>query len=72
MSPREATAPYRRIADDVARQISSGELGSGEQLVVADLMERYAVSRNTVLRAFRLLMERGLVRTEQGWGTFVV
>jgi DNA-binding GntR family transcriptional regulator len=70
--PREAMPPYQRIAADIESKIRSGELRSGEQVIVAELMERHGVSRNTILRAFKLLADRGLIETSQGWGTFVV
>jgi GntR family transcriptional regulator len=70
--PREAMPPYQRIAADIETKINSGELRSGEQVgPVPDLCESYGVGRNTVLRAFKILADKGLIVTNQGWGTFV-
>jgi GntR family transcriptional regulator len=69
---------YRVIADDLERQISSGELDSGAQLPSEiELREAYGqgaamASRNTVRDAIKLLVARGLVETRPGQGTFVM
>ncbi len=65
-------APYRRIAADLRARIESGELRPGEQVpTVRELCATFEVGRNTALRALKLLQADGLVRVEQGWGTFV-
>ncbi len=70
--PREQTAPYKRIAAGIRSRIESGELRSGEQVPSAtQLCEAYGVSRNTALRALKLLRDEGLIILEQGWGSFV-
>jgi GntR family transcriptional regulator len=69
---------YRRIAEDLRRQIESGELAPGSQLKSeVELREAYEqdgkeVSRNTVRDAIKLLIARGLVETRPGQGTFVM
>ena len=64
---------YRQIADDLRRQIETGELPSGAQLMTElELRERYDASRNTVRDAVKWLITRGLVETRPGQGTFVV
>jgi GntR family transcriptional regulator len=69
---------YRRIAEDLRRQIESGELAPGSQMKSeVDLQEEYGqdgkdVSRNTVRDAIKLLISRGLVETRPGQGTFVL
>jgi GntR family transcriptional regulator len=63
---------YREIADDLRRQIESGELGEGDKLPTEDeLIGAYSASRNTVRGAIKELSNRGLVETHQGKGTFV-
>jgi DNA-binding GntR family transcriptional regulator len=70
--PREQTAPYKRIAADLRARIEAGELRPGEQVPSASqLCETYSVSRNTALRALKLLRDEGLIMMEQGWGSFV-
>lgn len=72
MPPREQGAPYKRIAAAIRERIESGELRSGEQVPsVTELTETHGVSRNTALRALRLLRDEGLIVVEQGWGSFV-
>jgi GntR family transcriptional regulator len=63
---------YRQIADDLRRQIETGELRPGEQLrTELELREKYEASRNTVRDAIKWLVTRGLVETRPGQGTFV-
>ena len=73
--PRESrseVAPYRAIAAALRARIEAGELRPGEQVPSAATLTRtYDVSRNTALRALRLLQDEGLVRVERGWGSFV-
>jgi len=62
---------YRQIAEDLRRQIDSGELPAGAQLPTEDeLMENYHASRNTVRSAIKELTISGLVHTLHGKGTF--
>lgn len=64
---------YRQIADDLRRQIETGELRPGEQLrTEIELRDTYDASRNTIRDAIKLLVTRGLVEIRPGQGTFVV
>ena len=64
---------YRQIAEDLRRQIESGEIDHDSQLPTElELREKYNASRNTVRDAVKLLIQRGLVETRPGQGTFVV
>jgi len=64
---------YLTIAEDLRRQIESGELRPGAQLrTEIELREHYSASRNTIRDAIKLLVTRGLVETRPGQGTFVV
>ncbi len=63
---------YRQIAEELQRQIESGELARGSQLPTElELREEYEASRNTVRDAIKWLTTRGLVETRPGQGTFV-
>jgi GntR family transcriptional regulator len=64
---------YRQIAEDLRRQIETGELRPGQQLrTEIELRDHYDASRNTIRDAIKLLVTRGLVETRPGQGTFVV
>lgn len=68
---------YRQIADALQRDIDSGELVPGAQIPTeAELREQFGrdglVSRNTVRDAIKLLVNKGLLETRPGQGTFVV
>jgi len=69
---RDADLAYRRVADDIAARIVSGELASGARLrSERDLAEFYQVSYGTIRRAMEVLRNRGLITTIHGRGTFV-
>lgn len=69
---RQSLPPYKAIAAALREKIEAGELLPGEQLpTVPTLTEEYGVTRNTVLRALRVLRDEGLIEVQQGWGTFV-
>jgi GntR family transcriptional regulator len=63
---------YQQIADDLRRQIESGEIPRGSQLPTElELRDQYEASRNTIRDAVKRLTSQGLVETRQGQGTFV-
>ncbi|MEU4801231.1 GntR family transcriptional regulator [Actinosynnema sp. NPDC023587] len=68
----EGRPAYLQIADDLRRQILDGELQDGDQLPTAqEIMDDYGVSRIVVRNAINVLRSEGLVRTQQGSGTYV-
>ena len=63
---------YRVIAEELRRQIESGQLAPGGQLPTElELRERFSASRNTIRDAVKTLVTLGLVVTRPGQGTFV-
>ncbi len=63
--------PYQQLAAILARRIETGEIHSrlpGERALAAE----YGTAVVTVRRALAVLREQGIVRTEAGWGTFVI
>jgi GntR family phosphonate transport system transcriptional regulator len=65
-------ALWRQIQQILEEEISKGVHQPGEQLPTeAQLAERFSVNRHTVRRALAGLEEKGVVRVEQGRGTFV-
>lgn len=68
----QGVALWRQIAGTMEREIASGNLAPGARLPTeAELSARFAVNRHTVRRAMEELESRGLVRIEQGRGSFV-
>jgi GntR family transcriptional regulator len=64
---------YRQIVDQVRHAVSLGRLRPGDQLPpVREVVTHITVNPNTVHRAYRDLEAEGLVRGEQGRGTFVL
>jgi DNA-binding FadR family transcriptional regulator len=60
------------VVKDLAKQIISGNLPTGETLPTEGALgDQYGFSRTVLREALKLLEERGLVRVEQGRGTTV-
>ena len=63
---------YVRLAEHIADGIRSGDLLPGDRVASEpELMRRHSISRATAVKALEHLEQRGLVRREQGRGTFV-
>lgn len=63
---------YRRIAEDLRRQIEAGELAEGAKLTAErELAEEWGASRTTIRQAIRSLVDDGLVYADSPRGTFV-
>lgn len=63
---------WRQIALALEREIAAGTYGAGGRLPTeAQLSARFGVNRHTVRRALEDLSRRGLIRIEQGRGSFV-
>jgi len=70
--PRPDVPLWRQIAQALAASIGPGGLQSGDRLPTeAQLASRHGVNRHTVRRAVETLVRSGLVRVEQGRGSFV-
>jgi GntR family transcriptional regulator len=63
---------YLHIANTIAEQIGCGQYRPGDQLPTEpQLRAEFGVSPATIRRAVSILLDRGLVSTTQGKGTFV-
>ncbi len=68
-SPRSI---FEQIADSLELSILNGEPPVGERLLsVRDAASELQVNVNTVVRAYGVLEERGVIRKERGTGYFV-
>lgn len=66
------TPIYRRIVEDIVRQIDIGELRPGDKLPsTRELMARYECGNTAVRNAMIELRLRGLVEGHQGKGVYV-
>ncbi|MDR6944391.1 FadR/GntR family transcriptional regulator [Mucilaginibacter pocheonensis] len=71
------TAIHKRsLAEEVAEQlraaIADGKYQAGEQLPTEpELMKQFGVGRSSVREAIRILANSGLLRVQQGVGTFI-
>jgi len=72
LTRRSGIALWRQVQIDLERQITDGTLQPGDQLPTeARLSAQFGVNRHTVRRALAGMEDRGLIRVEQGRGTFV-
>lgn len=73
LDPRSGLPAYRQLVDQVRHAIRLGLLQPGDQLPsVREAVTQITINPNTVHRAHRNLEAEGLVRGEQGRGTFVL
>ena len=65
-------AIWRQIADQIRGDITAGRMASGARLPPeVELASRFAVNRHTIRSAIAALTKEGVLRAEQGRGTFV-
>jgi len=63
---------YYQLANILEDKINKGNLKQGDMILSnPKLMQKYAVSQNTVRQAIALLVQKGILYTDQGRGTFV-
>lgn len=69
---KSGVALWRQIADGIRRGLAEGTLAPGGRLPPEiDLAGRFGVNRHTVRSAIAALVQEGVLRSEQGRGTFV-
>ncbi len=69
---RSGVAIWRQIADDIRHGIARGTFDEGGRLPPETaLAERFGVNRHTVRSAIAALVHEGVLRSEQGRGTFI-
>lgn len=69
---RDGITLWRQILGHLRTQIDSGALAAGARLPTeAELSHQFGVNRHTVRRALEELSRGGVVRVEQGRGSFV-
>lgn len=65
-------AVWRQIADQIRGDISAGKMASGARMPPeVELATRFSVNRHTIRSAIAALTKEGVLRAEQGRGTFV-
>jgi len=69
--PGAPTTAWERVAEVLRQRLASGEVSPSTPLPSeADLVAEFDVSRNTVRRAYRQLVDDGLVVIRHGAGAF--
>jgi GntR family phosphonate transport system transcriptional regulator len=69
---KAGAALWHQLGEALVAEIAAGKLPPGSRLPTEpELMKRFGVNRFTVRQALGHLETRGLVRAEQGRGTFV-
>jgi GntR family transcriptional regulator, phosphonate transport system regulatory protein len=67
----EGITRWRQIAESLSDDITGATFPDGRLPTEPDLAARFGVNRHTIRRAVAALADQGLVRVEQGRGTFV-
>jgi GntR family transcriptional regulator len=64
---------YAQLVQQVQQALRLGLLKVGDRLpTVREVVEKLLLSPNTVLKAYQMLEQEGLIKSRQGVGTFVV
>lgn len=72
LDPTDGRPLYRQIAAAVRRAIREEQIGPGDRLPAArDLAASLGVNMHTVVKAFGLLREEGLLEVRRGRGAIV-
>lgn len=72
LSRRDGIALWRQIEQAITQDITQGRFQPGDRLPTEkQLADRFRVNRHTLRRAMEALEANGLVRIEQGRGSFV-
>ena len=72
MAVRVGMPKSEQVAGAIEAEIRTGRMAHGDQLASeGTLMQRFAVSRNTVRRGLEMLASKGLITTRTGIGSFV-
>ncbi len=73
MASREKQKPiYMDICNDIKEKIENGEYVKGGAVPSeSEIQAMYGVSRITARRAYKVLIDKGILRTIQGKGTYV-
>ena len=73
VDPRDPRPLYEQIAGTVRRAVGEGTLSSGDRLPAAkELAASLDVNLHTVLRAYQMLRDEGLIELRRGRGAIVV
>jgi GntR family transcriptional regulator, phosphonate transport system regulatory protein len=62
---------WRQIAESLGQDVTDARFADGRLPTEPELAARFGVNRHTIRRAIGMLADKGLVRVEQGRGTFV-
>ena len=72
LNPEDATPKYIQIYQSLVEAIRSGKLQKGDQLPsINTLAQAQSLSRDTVVKSFKLLQQKGIIVSTHGKGFFV-
>jgi GntR family transcriptional regulator len=72
IATHSATPIFRQIVDQIRRQVTTGQLTTGDSLPsVRQLAKDLVINPNTVAKAYAELQRDGLLESQQGRGIFV-
>lgn len=65
------TAPYVQVADLIEQSIRSGDIAPGDRLPsIKDIVDTWAINKETAAKSLRLLKARGAARLSSGMGYY--
>lgn len=71
-NPASSVPKYLQLIDSIIQSIDTNQISIGQQLPsINELCKQLAVSRDTVLQAYRELQERGIISARHGKGFYV-
>jgi GntR family transcriptional regulator len=62
---------YQQLTEELEQRISAGDWATGPMPSIRSLMQEYDVGRDTVMKALRILADKGLVTIYDKRGTWV-
>jgi len=68
---RTGIALWRQVADEIRQSVLAGMAANAQLPAEAELAARFGVNRHTVRAAIAALEKEGILRAEQGRGTFL-
>ena len=72
ISDQTSIPKYEQLANEIIRHIRAGRLALGDKLPsIHEVTYNYDISRDTVVMAYKVLKERGIISAKHGKGFYV-
>ncbi|AWW28867.1 transcriptional regulator [Echinicola strongylocentroti] len=72
ISPNSRVPKYRQIVNSITEDVNGGKLEIGARIPsINELSERHYVSRDTVEKAYKILKEKGILKSKKSIGYYI-